>query len=620
MSRLNILVAVFFCLQENTHAQTIESTRAFAFDRGLIDASEPFSPAGNPALLFERQSFRFYAEWQRANTNSYLMSFAYPLSAKMGLGLTWHSLRTSGFQVFPNAAFSTSYTKQTFLLGLGSKGRMQWGQQFEVTLEANRAFLLTGDQDARPPFLNDQRIRFIYRLGFYQEISPHVSCGLLTPPLIRFDYRSFLDAPLPAQSSLTFGEPTRHRIWTPRIAVKWQPNEFAALALSSRSLEVETDTQLAAELHLLKNFNLTAAFARASDNQHSKLIFGMGGNIGGFDAFAAYEAREQDFRIAISFAPERAKELIEVGEFTSSTPILYPYRLKHNVPAWLSKIELINKTAKPVEVAMKVSGHDLPTIRKGITLNGDKPNSLEVPISPNLQKLLTGQYNYTIELTAFQRGRQEIRRQFSFEMKDSHDWSGDSNDLNYFIQPHETEILQTARTILSECGKGQAVLQSISAAQCFYNFLKNSFRYVHDPRPLHARQDRVQYATETLRMKSGDCEDLTILMVSLLESVGIRAAFVEVNPPQSEEGHIFLLFDSQAAAAGVAGEDNLQRYVVRQNDALIAHLFIPLELTQLDQPFEQARLHALSVYQKYGIDQHGLAMGWVKIIDTPGAE
>jgi hypothetical protein len=365
---------------------------------------------------------------------------------------------------------------------------------------------------------------------------------------------------------------------------------------------------------------VTAAVTTDAESNKAKIVAGIGGHLKGFDTFTAYDTRNENLRLAVSFAPERTKELIAVQEINSETTVLYPYRLRHNALAEFVAVELVNKTPNPVEISIECSGENLPKLRRGLTLDGSKREIVEIAGPRGLRELPAGFYHYTIDIAAFQRGRQEIRRQFAFEMKDSHDWSGDSNDLNYCIQPHETEILQTARAILSECGKGQAVLQPISAAQCFYDFLKSSFRYVHDPRPLHARQGRVQYATETLHFKSGDCEDLTILMVSLLESVGIRAAFVEVNAPQSEEGHIFLLFDSQENVADVVEDDSLQRYVVRQDKASKTHLFIPLELTQLNQTFEQARLHALSVYQKYGIDQHGLAKGFVKIIDVPDGE
>ncbi len=608
-----LIIAALLSLPASDSAQNLAPIRAFAFDRGLVDIAEPYAPAGNPALLFERQAFRFYAEWQHANVNAYLMALSYPLSAKMGLGLAWHTWRTQDIHLSPAAAFNTSYTEQTFLISFGSRGRTPWGQQIEVTFAANRAALLTGPPETPPPFDNDQSIRLIYRLGFYHEISPQLAFGLLTPALLRYSYRTFLDSPRPSETRIAFNEPNHMRIWMPRAAVKWQPYEFWSLALSSRSLEEETDMQLATELRLLKNFNLTAAFARAARNERAKIIFGLGGNLGGLDAFAAYEARSRDFHLAVSFAPERAKGLIEVEGIAPSPQVLYPYRLRHNEPAALATVELINKTSKPVEVSVKFFGHELPSIKRGLTLTADRPGALEIPVLPMMQKLSAGMHHYNIELVAFQRGRQAIQRQFSFEMKDANDWSGDSRDLNYFIQPEDDKILKTARALLA---RSQVNSRPQAVAECFYNFFRDSLRYVPDPRPLRARQDRVQYATETLKLKSGDCEDFTILMISLLESVGVQAAFVDAVPPQSEAGHVFLLFNSQKRAAEVIDRDNLQRYIVRQNDDGRARLFIPLELTRREQPFDEAWREALSLYQKLALDEHGLAEGWVKIIDT----
>jgi hypothetical protein len=594
-------------------AQSLAPIRAFAFDRGLVDISEPYAPTGNPALLFERRAFRFYAEWQHANINSYLMALSYPLSAKMGLGLAWLSWRTQDIHLSSAAAFNTSYTEQTFLVSFGSRGRTPWGQQIEVTFAANRAALLTGPLETPPPFDNDQSVRLIYRLGFYHEVSPRLAFGLLTPALIRYSYRTFLDSPRPSESRIAFNEPTHTRIWVPRVAMKWQPFEFWALAVSTRSLEEETDAQLATDLRLLKNFNLTAAFARAARNGRAKMIFGLGGNIGGLDVFAVYESRSQDVRLAVSFAPERAKELIEVGEIKPLSQILYPYRLRHNEPTALATIELINKTSKPVETSVKLSGHELPSFKRGMTLGGNGHAAFEVPVLPMMQKLVAGIHQYNIEFVAFQRGRQEIERQLIFEMKDTHDWSGDSRDLNYFVQPADDEILKTARKLLA---RSQINSRPQAVAECLYNFFRDSLRYVPDPRPLRLRQDRVQYATETLKLKSGDCEDFTILIVSLLESVGIQSAFVDAIPPQSEEGHVFLLFDSQKRTDEVVEHDNLQRYIVRQDDRGSSRLFIPLELTRLEQSFENAWRQALALYQKLALDEHGLAEGWVRIIDT----
>jgi hypothetical protein len=303
-----------------------------------------------------------------------------------------------------------------------------------------------------------------------------------------------------------------------------------------------------------------------------------------------------------------------VQEIVTAAPAFYPNRLPHHEPAWLAKIGLRNKTSKPVEVALKLRGRELPTIKRGTTLAPAAQEFVEIPLALELRRLAAGPHLYEVEIVAFQRGRQRLQRQFAFEMKDGHDWSGESHDLNYFVQAHELEILQTARALLPA---GKPTVNAMERAESFYDFLRRSFRYVPDPRPLRMRQDRVQYATETLRLKSGDCEDLTILMVSLLESVGIAAAFVELAPPGRQEGHVFLLFDSQQSLGeAIAGQDNLQRYIVRPEEHGDAHLFVPLELTKLQISFQQASSEALALYQKFAMDEHGLAQGWVKIIDT----
>ncbi len=592
-------------------AQTLEAVRAFAFDLGLVDSSEPFAPTGNPALLYQRTDFRFYAEWQRANANSYLLSLSYPLSARLGLGLAWFTLRRQDLRILPEAAFNASFTQQKFLLALGAGGRIPWGHQLEVTYEANRALLLTGNPNAAPPFDDDQRIRLSYRLGFSQPLTPNLTLGFITPALVTYQYRTFLTGNRPTEAKMQFGEPLADRIWTPRFGLKWQPFAPLAFAFSNRPLESGARVQGAAELRALKKMRATFAL---TEGPRRDVILGLGGYIKGLEAFATYEAQRRDFRVAVSFAPESAKELLEVREIALAAPVFYPYRLQHNEPAWLAKIELRNQTAKPVEVSLKLAGHELPTIKRGITLEPSAQAFFEIPIpAAALQKLWAGIYLYDLDIVAFQRGRQQLQRQFSFEIKDAHDWSGESRDLLYFIQPHDKEILQTARTLLAACG---SEARPLAIAACFYESLRRTLRYLPDPRPLRARQDRVQYANETMRLQSGDCEDLTILMVSWLESVGVRAAFVDLAPPNNEQGHIMLLFDSSQSPSEILEADNLQRYVLRQNGEQPGRLFIPLELTRFELSFEEAWREALRLYQKLGIDEHGLAEGWVKIIDA----
>ena len=49
--------------------------------------------------------------------------------------------------------------------------------------------------------------------------------------------------------------------------------------------------------------------------------------------------------------------------------------------------------------------------------------------------------------------------------------------------------------------------------------------------------DFLQFPRHTLDYKAGDCDDLSILFNSLLESIGIKTAFITVP------GHIFTAFN-----------------------------------------------------------------------------
>lgn len=87
--------------------------------------------------------------------------------------------------------------------------------------------------------------------------------------------------------------------------------------------------------------------------------------------------------------------------------------------------------------------------------------------------------------------------------------------------------------------------------------------------------DFVQYAVQTLAWKGGDCDDLTTLYCSLLESVGIESAFITVP------GHIYaafpLLLSPDEAKRTLSSLDGL----IRRSD----RLWVPVEITAVGQSF-----------------------------------
>ena len=90
--------------------------------------------------------------------------------------------------------------------------------------------------------------------------------------------------------------------------------------------------------------------------------------------------------------------------------------------------------------------------------------------------------------------------------------------------------------------------------------------------------DTVHYPFQTLERLSGDCDDTTVLMASMLANVGVNTRFVDVP------GHILLLVDTglherNRAALGV---DSTLSVVADEQ------IWIPLETTSLKSGFAQA--------------------------------
>ena len=90
--------------------------------------------------------------------------------------------------------------------------------------------------------------------------------------------------------------------------------------------------------------------------------------------------------------------------------------------------------------------------------------------------------------------------------------------------------------------------------------------------------DTIHYPWQTLRHRSGDCDDTTVLVAALLESVGIPTQLVDLP------GHLLLIADS--------GELDSQRHRLGVPDSLTVvrdgKVWVPLETTRLRGGFLQA--------------------------------
>lgn len=166
-------------------------------------------------------------------------------------------------------------------------------------------------------------------------------------------------------------------------------------------------------------------------------------------------------------------------------------------------------------------------------------------------------------------------------------WDGVA-PLAAFITPEEQSVRHFARETLQRfdteshsLGKpGHALL---TAAILHETLRARGLKYQPDAsQPYASRQqttiDHVSYPARTLAEGSGDCDDLTALYATLLESSGIATALVDF--PE----HVFLLVDSgltrwEGYRLPVPG-----RWTVEYGD----RLWFPLEVTRVARPFREA--------------------------------
>ncbi|MCK5235626.1 MAG: tetratricopeptide repeat protein [Deltaproteobacteria bacterium] len=120
-------------------------------------------------------------------------------------------------------------------------------------------------------------------------------------------------------------------------------------------------------------------------------------------------------------------------------------------------------------------------------------------------------------------------------------------------------------------------------------------RYMEDPNNpygvvsgLPSVVDYVQLPRETLNKRSGDCDDLTSLYSSALESLGIRTKLLDAP------GHIYMLFDS-----GVTESEMLYLGFPKEMFVVIdKEVWVPIETTMVGSSFTKAWKKGAESYHK----------------------
>lgn len=170
----------------------------------------------------------------------------------------------------------------------------------------------------------------------------------------------------------------------------------------------------------------------------------------------------------------------------------------------------------------------------------------------------------------------------------------DPKMIGSFVTPKDDTLRNYVRQVVNTYQPDAGPLNDkLVAAMAFFSSLTASgTNYIIDPntpfRELRDDQiDYVQFPRETLRLKSGDCDDLSVLISAGLENLGIKTAFVEV--PR----HLFLMFDTGLKADDADSISHDHSLLAIKDD----HVWIPLEATMVNTNFNEAWAEGARKYQ-----------------------
>ncbi len=195
-------------------------------------------------------------------------------------------------------------------------------------------------------------------------------------------------------------------------------------------------------------------------------------------------------------------------------------------------------------------------------------------------------------------------------------WDDVVSHLKYFIEKDLNFSMNYAKNILSE-HKGELdtisyALSTFYKAKILFNAIVKNLVYVADP---NASSDYVQFPHQTLKIKGGDCDDLSVYYSSILESVGVQTALVDYKP-QSGLGHVSILINTELSPSQARLiTDNDTKFFVRKNTHGVDEIWIAVETTSLTN-FDTSWELGSQKFNTEAISDFGLAKNRVQIIDV----
>ncbi|MBI3753280.1 MAG: 6-bladed beta-propeller [Deltaproteobacteria bacterium] len=167
-----------------------------------------------------------------------------------------------------------------------------------------------------------------------------------------------------------------------------------------------------------------------------------------------------------------------------------------------------------------------------------------------------------------------------------------------FVTPKDEPVKDFARGLMQIYPENGVLLnKQMSLAMLIFDSLgAYGLGYAPNPNNPYEKASRevgavdfVQYPRETFKVKAGDCSDLSILIASLLEHLGIETAFI------GTPGHLHLMFKLDIDPKKVdAISLNTEQYIILDNQ-----VWIPLEATAVGSSFTEAWYKGSEIYYRW---------------------
>jgi tetratricopeptide (TPR) repeat protein/sugar lactone lactonase YvrE len=395
-------------------------------------------------------------------------------------------------------------------------------------------------------------------------------------------------------------------------ALKLKPN-VADVHLHLGAVYLETSAYDQAQTHLDK-----AALLEPRNGRPHALLGDMYLDRRLFDAAIRSYTKAQD----LNPSPENQLHLNtayaekkKAGEFRQNAPRVLlqdlkltrvfsaAYKQYASEPVGSVKLRNLSQTEyRNLRLSFHIKGYmDFPVTTEIPQLKPQE--TLELPLAAALSNRVLALDEDTgvqaeVKVTFFQDGHEaaaELTRPLTIYGKNAILWR-ESLMVGSFITPRDETLKEFVRAALAQYGATTGALnRNLAQAMTLFDMIgATGTRYLADPNSPYARVsadqvDYVQFPRETLRSRSGDCDDLTVLLAAALENVGIETALVEVP------GHLFLLFSTGLPAAQsdqVSTQDDL--LVVR--DGIV---WVPLETTMIATSFSEAWTEGARKYREH---------------------